>query len=268
MFKFAVASTLCICGMAASTEAFEFRCRFVERIGFQDIWHPEGSNTDLVDASAGGPHRVRMQFGVFDDATGPAPAGGLLGWTAGSIRVEHGGELGIHTRNPGRLPLFSSPSDPGANGNPPLPGGDPFMFLTDIDAELGSQTRTWECDGAGQPLPLPTPIIRGRNTFVSVFEFWIDAHLAPLHYFISMSGTGVAAAGWDTVGTPTPPDCSNPNNPIAGQVVYAPVMAAMTGDLSRQLIVYRGPTPGAGVILGLGGAIFGVRRRQPNNPLK
>jgi hypothetical protein len=243
-------SFLVIVALAAGqAQAFSFRARWVERTGPVDT----PIFGDLIE-SDGLAHRIRLQLGVFDDASGPAPSGGLIGWTSGTLAISRA----INTRTPGRLTPFDFATDPNANGNPPLPGGDPFTTLTDIDATLGVQTPFWGCDANGNPLPQPNPIIRGRNTFMSIFEVTSASFIGSVNYSMTVSGNLIAATEWLSVGTPIPPDCGQG---IPGSVTYVPVPTAPIPFTCVLYIEGGGPTPGAACTLGLG-ALLSVRRRR------
>lgn len=132
---------------------WEFRCRFIERVGNINVELP--GNT--IDAGNGAPRNIRVQFGVFDDAESPAPAGGFVGCNIGSLAVDGSEDNSDERRNPGRLSPFTFAASPDANGNPPLPDGDPFTMLTEIDATLGTQSPVWVCvdpDGDGMYEPV------------------------------------------------------------------------------------------------------------------
>jgi len=255
----AVLAVAMVAGAATTADAFEIRTRFVERVGNADLV----LSSNLIDISTPGARRVRVQYGVFDNQNGAAPAGGFVGWNVGSLQVSGPGNLASETRTPGRLSPFNFASGPNSNGNPPLPGGDPFNMLTEIDATLGTQSPIWQCNAAGVALPQPPAVIRGHNTFVSVFEFTIDP-VSPGAYTITTGGNLIAATEWRTVGTPTPPDCGDPADPaddVPGAVTYAPFPTtpqAFTGVLNVQIFV---PAPGAGALLGLGGLVLARRRR-------
>ncbi|MGE3107454.1 MAG: hypothetical protein AB7G11_00615 [Phycisphaerales bacterium] len=66
-------------GCSASCQAWEVRCRFIERVGNVNVVLPG----NMIDASNGAARSIRVQFGVFDDADGPAPAGGCSAGTRG-----------------------------------------------------------------------------------------------------------------------------------------------------------------------------------------
>jgi hypothetical protein len=184
----------------------EVRVRFVERVGAVDIVLPDNRLDYLASR-----RRVRVQVGVFDDAQGVAAAGGVLGWNDGLIDLVRF----TGTRTPGRLAPFRAP-DVG-NG---VPGADPFLNLTEIGATLGPQTLVWGCNGV-QALPMPVPVVRGRNTFVSVYEVTIEpaAWCATGEYEMHVGGYVVTAASWQVVGKPHPPACPD----IFGEVTYSPV---------------------------------------------
>ena len=141
MNKLALVGLLSVAGVASSASAYEIRCRFVERVGSVDV--PLQSN--VIDATDHGVHNIRIQFGVFDDADGPAPDGGFVGWNVGTMTVSGSANNSDERRNSGRLSPWNFAAGPNSNGNPPLPGGDPFQMLTEIDATLGTQSRPWLC---------------------------------------------------------------------------------------------------------------------------
>jgi hypothetical protein len=236
----------------SSANAYEFRTRWVERIGSVDIEFTNG----WIDAGDFRPHRVRFQVGFFDDANGPAPAGGLIGWSTGSLLVDarFPGEIEVR-RTPGRLSPFNSV--PGANGNPPLPDGDPFESLTDIDATLGPQSFVWGFDVNGQPLPQPVPLIRGFNHYTSIFEITLRIAVGADWTSIHAGGNLLSASEWNTVGTPIPPD---PETQMPGSVTYAPVLLDPV-KFTNTLIVYPGPTPGSASLLAAVG-LANIRRRR------
>ncbi len=255
-----------VVGTAASTaRAFEFRARFIERVGNENVILP--GNT--IDASNGLARRIRIQFGVFDDAAGAAPAGGFVGWNVGSLAVSGALANSAETRTPGRLSPFTFAPQQNANGNPPLasPGGDPFTMLTEIDNTLGTQTTLWRAD---QPLPDPA-VVRGFNDFVSIFEFTIDpadTGGGAADYTITLGGNVIGASEWRMVGTPTapgdddgppcdfPPACEDP----PGSATWAPNPTPPQG-ISAVLNVVVVPSPPAAVVVG-GMVLFGLRRRR------
>ncbi|MBC7771677.1 MAG: hypothetical protein H7210_04205 [Pyrinomonadaceae bacterium] len=200
-FLLAASSILTLCG---SAQAWELRARFVERVGNVDIVLPD----NRIEASNGRPRRIRLQFGVFDDAHGVAPVGGLFGM----IDVSYTSTEFTANRTPGRLPAFASP--PGANGEPAT---DPFVTLTNIDAVVGSQSIIWSCAG-GAPTPQPAAIVRGRNTFVSVYEITVDPDFQCTVPRFTLSGGVVAVGDWSLSGSPVAPICIDPPSP--GSVTY------------------------------------------------
>jgi hypothetical protein len=190
---------------ASSASAWEIRARWVERIGNQDVV----LQNNQINFNYFG-HRVRLQLGVFDNAAGPAPAGGIYGM----LDVTYNGPHVLATRTPGRIGPFANAL--GSNGTPAT---DPFQYLTNINAALDPVNVTWNCFG-GLPVPIPTPTIRGLNTFVSVWEIRLQytAEIWCGEPQITMSGNGVAASSWAVSGTPVPPTCEP--TPIPGTVTY------------------------------------------------
>jgi hypothetical protein len=213
---------------AASAHAYEFRFRWVERVGDADVVIG-GSGASFDITSNTGPHRLRLQFGVFDDAAGAAPLGGLIGWTNGSLNVSGPDANSRDRRTPGRLVPFTYPMTPNANGNPPPAGGlagpddDGFDFqvLTEISAGFAIQSYIWTCGPDGIPLPQPAPIAIGRNEYASVYEITTDPiDAGAQNYTITAAGDLLAASSWHTYGDGVPPDCANG---IIGYVSYGPV---------------------------------------------
>jgi len=262
-----------VAAAAASANALTFQCRWVERVGSTDfVIGGDGATLDL--GSNVGARRLRLQFSVVDDASGPAPAGGFVGWNVGSLSVSGPAANSADRRTNGRISPFNFASQPTANGNPAPAGGvnagdavgTDFQNLTDIDCTLGTQSPFWGCidtDGDGfpdTPAAQPNPTIRGRNAFVSVFEITTDViDVGGQNYSITAGGNLIAASEWRTVGTPTPPDCSDPGAPVAGSVTYAPFPTAPT--LFTCTLNIRVPAPGATALLGLGGLLVARRRR-------
>jgi MYXO-CTERM domain-containing protein len=225
--------------------AYEFRVRFIEQIGPSNFEVLADNTVNALDLQT---HRVRVQFGVFDDATGPAPAGGYVGWNVGSISVQGGPANSNESRTPGRLAPFTfAPAAGGANG---VPAADPLEEITNIDNTLGTQAAIWRF---GEPMPLP--IIRGLNTFISTYEITVDPVLGP-DYTIDFAGNLIAALEWRTVGDPTPP--KGPKE--AGNVTYAP-FADVPRSFSATLVVRTTPSPGAVSLLSLG-VLAALRRRR------
>lgn len=210
-----------VLAMTACADGQEVRARFVERVGNFDFVLPSNRLEFGFDA-----RRVRLQVGVFDNQNGPAPVNGIAGWTDGAIDVSRF----IATRTPGRLAPYNA--TPGRNG---LPAEDPFLHLTDIDGLMGPQLQIWECNGS-VPNPRPTPRIRGRNTYTSVYEITIDA---PGHctnpLWVQFQGEIVLASGWLTLSEDTPVCPST-----SGSVVFYPIPGAR---ISFSAAVFMDPGP-------------------------
>ncbi len=211
---------------SSCANAYEFRTRVVRMIGNNAmILNLDSTGCWILpDVPVGSAVRLRLQIGVFDDAHGAAPAGGVVGWTDGTINVP----CGTNSRTPGWLPPFSillNPPPPG-NGEPVA---DPFNSLTEINATRGLVTAVWTCFAQGVPSPQPGPNTLGRNQFVSIYEITHVTSGASPCCAISFGGNLVAASEWRAVGTPVPPDCgspSNPNDDVPGSVTYAPFPTA------------------------------------------
>ncbi|MBC7771892.1 MAG: hypothetical protein H7210_05315 [Pyrinomonadaceae bacterium] len=262
-----------VAGAAASANALTFECRFVQQTGAAgSAFTVLPGNT--IDATDGVARRIRLQVRVIDDADGPAPAGGFIGQNVGSLTVSGAAGNSQERRTNGRISPFNFAAGNNANGNPPVPGtntppgnfpadpaGADFQQLTDIDNTLGTQAFAWTCAADGTPNPQPQAIIRGRNSFVSIFEFTINpADVGASSYTVTAAGNLIAATSWLTVGNPTAPDCSDPDNPVNGSVTYAPFPTAPT-PYSCVLNVVIIPGPGAAALLGLGGLMVARRRR-------
>lgn len=260
MKNLALIGTLAVLGISGSASAFTFQCRFVERIGNADVV----LENNFINASDLGVHDIRLQFGVFDDAADMAPEGGFVGWNVGTIEVSDSVSNSDERRNPGRLSPFNFASGTNANGNPPLPAGDPFTMLTEIDATLGTQSPVWVCNPDGSVPPQPTPIIRGRNIFVSVFAFSIDPNnLSTASYDVTARGNLIGATSWLPIGNPIAPDCGDPADPaddVPGSVTYAPFPTAPT-PFTCVLFVGIIPAPSAAAFFGLGALVVCRRRR-------
>lgn len=259
MKKLALFGILAVAGAAGSANAFEFRCRYIERVGNTDVVLTDNH----IDATNGNVRNIRLQFGVFDDAAGAAPDGGFVGWNVGTLAVSGSASNSDERRNNGRIAPFNFAGGPNANGNAPLPAGDPFTMLTEIDATLGTQSPIWVCDAQGNAPAQPAATVRGRNTFVSVFAFSIDPNAGAESYTVTAGGNLIGAASWLVVGSATAPDCGDPADPsddVPGAVTYAPFPTtpqAFTCVLSVDII----PAPGAAALLGLGGLLAARRRR-------
>mgnify|MGYP000393562440 CR=1 FL=1 len=242
---------------SSSASAFEFRTRFVRRMGNIDT-----PTTDQLHLTSGEVARVRIQFGVFDSASGPAPEGGFIGWNVGTLAVSGLSEFSDAYRTPGRLAPFNFATGPNSNGNPPAPAGDPFITLTDIDSTLGTQSPIWTgCDADGNPTPQPAPVIRGLNTFVSVYEITVVGHVQYMDFTVNLGGNAIAAQNWREVGTPIPPNCDDPQNPEPGFVTYGPFPLAPVA-VSNSLFVHIEDVPGAGSAVTLLAGLSLLSRRH------
>ncbi|MGE3107452.1 MAG: hypothetical protein AB7G11_00625 [Phycisphaerales bacterium] len=252
-----------LAGLTETARGWHFECRFIERVGNMDVLLP--GNT--IDASNGAARNIRIQFGVFDDADGPAPAGGFVGWNVGTMFVSGPVNNSDERRNNGRLAPFNFGPGPNANGNPPLPAGDPFTMLTEIDNTLGTQSPIWVCwdpdgDGVYEPTPMPQATVRGLNTFVSTFAFSIDPAPAGQTYSITAGGNLIGATEWRVIGNPTPPDCSDepdPACPFPGSVTYAPFPTPPQAFSCTLAVVVPGP---ASLLTVLAGATASQRFRR------
>jgi hypothetical protein len=263
-----------LAGAAASANALTFQCRWVERVGSVDT--VIGGDGATLSVTPGSSHRLRLQFAVVDDASGGAPDGGFVGWNVGTLSISgpasnsQDRRTGQTSSSGGRLSPFNFAGQPTANGNPPPSNGvngpdgpgDDFSGWTDIDATLGTQAFAWTCDANGNPAPQPQALVRGRNSFVSVYEITTTTNAATTNYSITAGGNLIAATEWRPVGTPTPPDCGDPADPsddINGSVTYAPFPTAPEAFNCVLNIVV--PAPGAAALLGLGGLLVARRRR-------
>lgn len=260
-------AALSLVTIAAPAHAWHYDCRFIERVGAQDVVLPG----NIINASNGNVRNIRVQFGAFDDADSLAPAGGFVGWNVGTLAVSGPASNSDERRNNGRLQPFTFAGQPTANGDPPLPAGDPFTMLTEIDATLGTQGPVWNCgdpdgDGVWGPLPMPQATIRGLNTFVSVFAFSIDPSPGAVSYNVTASGNLIAAREWRVIGNPTPPDCEGcPNDPLCNDmpasVTYAPYPEAPRGFTCQLTVFVPSPT-GATMSILVGGVVLSRRRRR------
>jgi hypothetical protein len=254
-----------VAGTAASASALTFECRWVERVGTVDT--VIGGNGATLDLSDGLPARIRLQYRVVDDAMGPAPLGGFVGWNVGTIAISGDPSNSADRRTNGRIGPFNFAAQPTANGNPPPAGGvntgdavgTDFQGWSEIDATLGTQAFAWTCNPDGTVPPQPSPLIRGRNSFVSVWEMTTDPSATGTNYSITTGGNLIAATEWRPVGTPQEPDCTDPDNPVPGSVTYAPFPTNPTAfSCTLNILV---PAPGAAALLGLGGLLAARRRR-------
>ena len=229
-------------------QAYRVECRWAERVGFSTL--PLGGDGATVTWAIGSSHRVRIQFGVFDDAQGPAPAGGLLAWNFGTLSTTSG----INTRTPGRLVPFTF-TPPNGNG---LPLSDSFTVLTGIDAAHGEHEVPWVCMPDGQVPPVPPANIVGLNVFVSVYEFTTVVNSSN---HVVAAGQLIVGQQW-FMGANLPPDCGDPADPsddVPGFAMYVPNRVSPSTQFSCSLDIV--PAPGLAVIVG-GGFLVMPRRRR------
>ncbi|MGE3110084.1 MAG: hypothetical protein AB7N65_01690 [Vicinamibacterales bacterium] len=244
--------TLCT---ATAADAWTFDYRFVERVGTTDNPIPG----HIYNGTPGVPVRLRVQFAIFDDGAGPAPAGGFIAWTNGTISDS----IAAHNdRTPGRLSPFNSNGGPINDGVPLL---DPFQSLSQINAVHGVQFPLWHNDPNGVPLPPPDPVIRGRNAFVSVFELTTTPGLS--NYTITVGGDLIAASSWNAVNSVPPNDNGTPLNPaddIPGWVEYhADPLPPQSFLLPPLVLTIEVPTPTTALAFAGAAAIpLSVRRRR------
>lgn len=249
-------SIIALLAMSPSVSAWTLDYRFAQRVGSADIPLANGST---FNATPGAPVRLRVQFGVFDDAFGAAPAGGFAWWNNGTISdsVAH-----HNTRTPGRLPPFNFSAN--GNGIPPVPSGEPFQMISQISADFVNQVSPWLLDANGDPLPMPLPQVRGLQTFVSVFEFTTTPGLS--NYTLTVGGDLIAASSW-SVFSATLPDNNNtpldPSDDIPGSVVYNAVLLPPQSFFLPPLTLHiQVPAPATGGMLAAFWCVAVRRRRQ------
>jgi hypothetical protein len=245
--------TLCLgavaCAVAtAPASAFFYGVRFVERVGTTDT-----VLGDSVTFDAGTSHRIRIQFGVFDDAAGPAPVGGYTGWNVGTFDAN----FGSWRRTPGRLSPFTFAPFPYSNG---VPIQDPFTELEQIDNTLGPQLLEWRCGPNGEPDTPPPPVVRGLNEYVSTFETTVDIPAGVEGLFhVTIGGNLLGMREWHfDPELSTPPDCETGTPGIAH---YGPLVTPVhpfTKELQVNVVI---PAPGAAA-LALAGFAASARRRR------
>lgn len=224
---------------ASHSLAFIVNTRFVD---------PDNGNApypDVVDVLPGRDYRVRVQVGVFQDGDNEVP-GGVLGWNLGSIVSAQG----TMRRTPGRLGVFTFAPSPPANG---LPAEDPFHRLEQIDATIGLQPMAWL-----PGMPQPEPVIRGYESWVSVYEFTIPiAEHQRAGFDLRIRGNVPLAFGWFEISTPIPPEGDEP-----GLVTYAP-MFFLAQPIERVVEFRVVPGPGgAGGLACLAAGVLSARRRR------
>ena len=249
--------TIAVLFASSAAHAWHFDYRFVERVGNADFPIVNGST---YNASPGAPVRLRVQFGIFDDINGALPAGGFISWTNGTITDS----VSAHnTRTPGRLPPFNFSA--GGNGTPPVPAGEPFQMISQINADFVLQSPVWLNDASGVPLPMPQPQVRGLNAFVSVFEFTTTP--GATNYTITVGGDLTAASSWNQTNSMLPNNNGTPLNPaddIPGfgesQPVALPPQSFLLPPLSLTIQV---PAPATAVpVAALASVALGSRRRR------
>ena len=193
---------------AATASGFVIEYRIVERVDGVNYVIPDNH----IDVRPNSIHRYRIQFRVVPD--GPDDAlGGFLAWNVGVIDTTGG--LNYRTGAPpnpnprGRLAPFRQGPGVSAEG---LPSTDPFVRLHAIDAASDEiyGAREWGCDGNGNPLPEPSPMVYGRGEFISLYE--ITSGAIDTSYTITYSGNLFASQAYRTVSC-EPPNCGDPNDP-------------------------------------------------------
>jgi hypothetical protein len=245
-------SALALATLAHDVQAYEFRSRFVRRIGDVDYPIQNQLNLEIHPDGYWPDARIRVQFGVFDDAEGVAPNGGFIGWTAGTINITSGF---TGDRTPGRLWPFTF-APPQSNGQP---AADPFTSLFLVEPILGDQVHFWPA-GSDPDAP-PPPVIRGRNAWVSVYEFTIN----PLQQsyadsFVSITGGLYAAREWRIF------QSSPPTEDEDGIVTYLPFPmgpVAFSNQIRILNVPVPGPQAGASIVMLL--TFVGARRERRSN---
>lgn len=239
-----------VLALAGTTSAYQFRTRFVEQYGP----HPSDYNSlpgNEADFTDGAPRSIRIQFGLFDDAGGPSPQGGFVGWRLGSITVNAPASYADVTRTDGpngapRVHPFDSV--PGGDGQPP---DDPFILINGIDNTADPQTLTWTF---GQPQPEPT--IYGWNNWVSTYEITIDPSPVAFDFSIDFSGELIAATDWIIDGSPIPP--AGPDEP--GSVTFAPLLTPAQPFSASLFVLPNCPAPSAACLFLL--PVLSIRRNR------
>lgn len=245
-------------GLASAAQAYEIRTQWVSRIGAGvPVTVVPGNTFDATALAAGTVVRFRLQFGVFDDGAGPAPAGGYLGWNVGTLTATGGSP---NTRTPGRLTPFNFAPAPPGNG---MPAADPWMALTGVDNTLGTQPLPWNSQQGNPDVPPPPPaVVRGLNSFISTFEISTTIG-GGANYTIIAGGNALGCLMWNIV-QQTPPapgedEILGTPDDVAGSILYAPLAdAARSFSNTLSILV---PAPGALALLGLGGLVATRRRR-------
>jgi uncharacterized protein (TIGR03382 family) len=199
---------------------------------------------------------VRVQFGVFDDAGGAAPAGGFIGWNVGTM---NGTPPPVVGSGAARLAPFNFASTAFAGTQSPL-------ALNNIDNTLGTQSLVWNGGTAGGTVPDPAPpaVVRGRNGFISTFAIVLAA--ATNDFDVTAAGNTLVATAWNVIQTtepdPGPDGLFDGIDDTNGSILYAPATLPaipFTGCTAHFLTAV--PAPGAAALLGLGGLVAFRRRR-------
>ncbi len=258
-------------GATCAADAWQIQIRWVQRIGDTDTV----LENNVLTASPDEPVRVRLQIGVFADANGPAPLGGCLGWTTGTLSDSD--PAGYNLRTPGRLTPFDSLHFPNSNGTPIA---DPWDSLTGIDGGLISQTFPWAgIPGTNQPAPQPQAHVYGRNEFQSVFELTtLPGNVSS--YNITAGGTFYVSNPWLIIFPPVAPSPGGDGifgpgdfngdgvddglDDTIGSVVWTPAPPNPAYHIMQSVLTVVVPAPGAAMVMALG--LLGARRRGRNGP--
>jgi hypothetical protein len=237
-----------LCGVAAApASAFYFGTRFVERIGNTDV-----VLGDSVTFEAGSTHRLRMQFGVFDDDNSAAPSGGYIGWNVGTFSAD----FGSWTRTPGRLNPFTFAPFPYSNGVPEV---DPFTELEQIDNTLGHQAIPWFCDPNGEPTEPPAAVVRGRNEFISTYEVTVNIPAGLEGAFDVTIGGNLLGVVWVfDQSLSRLPDCETGDPGFAFHRPLVTPVHPFTNDLRVNVVI---PGPGVAGCLLMSLGLVARRRR-------
>ena len=251
MKKLALIGLLAVTGIAASANAFNVQCRWVSRVGTVDTVIPAtGYNFPVGQTTV----NVRLQFGVFDDAQGAAPAGGFIGWNLGTIT---GSPQPVAGSAAARLTPFNFAPAPG------FAGTQSPLALTAIDNTLGTQALVWSgVPGGTDPGSPPAATVRGRNAFISVFSLTLTA--GANNFNVTAAGNSIVASAWNVIQS-QPPEVGDDGvfgtpDDLPGGVTYAPATLAPI-PFAGCTALFNVPAPGAAALLGLGGLVAFRRRR-------
>ena len=251
MKKLALIGLLAVTGVAASANAFQVQCRWVSRVGTVDTPIPAGG----LPVTPGQVINLRLQFSLATDGQGAPPAGGFIGWNVGTIN----GTPDTAGSNAARLQPFNFAPPPGFGGtqNP--------LHLNNVDNTLGTQAISWTgIPGTADPGSPPPAVVRGNNTFVSVFAVTVTA--GATDFDVTAAGNAIAATSWNVISstTPDPGDDGVFGTPddTAGNVTYAPATLPPIPFSNCVAHFVQIPAPGAAALLGLGGLVACRRRRS------